>query len=248
MEQSKVGRYKFMAEPFHVDCNGELPMNVLSNCMLNAADFHSDARGFGITFLRENKCTWVLSRLAVEMNRMPYQYESFEIETWCEKIYRFFTDRNYNVYDGQGEIIGHARSVWAMIDIDTRKPLDLLSVQSGRLVDYVDPDLECPMEKPSHIKLHEGKLVKEYTSQYSDIDINGHVNSVKYMQHILDIFPMEKYKAQRIKRFEIAYVSECYYGNTLSFYKEEPEENISDIEVKCNDTVACRSRVVFENK
>ena len=248
MEQSKVGRYTFLAEPFHVDCNGELPMHVLSNCMLNAADFHSDARGFGITFLHENKCAWVLSRLAVEMKRMPKQYEHFDIETWCENIYRLFTDRNYIIYDAENNIIGYARSVWAMIDTETRKPLDLLSVQSGRLADYVDTHMNCPIEKPSRITLKINEPIWEHKAVYSDLDINGHFNSIRYMQHILDLFPAERYGKQHIKRFEIAYVSESYFGDVLSFYKEEPEPNTANVEVKCRDKVACRSKIIWIDK
>ena len=44
----KVGCYPFMAEPFHCDFNGRLFMGHLGNHMLNAADFHSSARGFGM--------------------------------------------------------------------------------------------------------------------------------------------------------------------------------------------------------
>ena len=35
----KVGRYPFMAEPFHCDFNGRLMMGHLGNHLLNAADF-----------------------------------------------------------------------------------------------------------------------------------------------------------------------------------------------------------------
>ena len=43
----KIGRYEFLAEPFHCDYSGRLFMGHLGNHMLNAADFHSTARGFG---------------------------------------------------------------------------------------------------------------------------------------------------------------------------------------------------------
>ena len=32
---------------------------------------------------------------------------------------------------------------------------------------------------------------------------------------------MEFFKEKRIKRFEMAYVAESYYGDILSFYREE---------------------------
>ena len=44
----KIGRYEFLAEPFHCDFSGRLFMGHLGNHMLNAADFHSSARGFGM--------------------------------------------------------------------------------------------------------------------------------------------------------------------------------------------------------
>ena len=88
--------------------------------------------------------------------------------------------------------------------------------------------------------------VATLTAKYSDIDINGHVNSIKYIEHILDLFPIEFFKEKRIKRFEMAYVAESYYGDILSFYREEVEEKEYDIEVKKNGTdVVVRSKVIF---
>ena len=55
----KVGCYPFMAEPFHCDFSGRLFMGHLGNHMLNAADFHSSARGFGMKYLMTIKRSWV---------------------------------------------------------------------------------------------------------------------------------------------------------------------------------------------
>ena len=81
----KVGRYEFLAEPFHCDFSGRLFMGHLGNHMLNAADFHSSARGFGMKYLMTIQRSWVLSRLAIEMTEMPQQYTKFNVETlWWE--------------------------------------------------------------------------------------------------------------------------------------------------------------------
>lgn len=81
----KVGRYLDMAEPFHCDFSHRLFMGHLGNHMLNAADFHSRDRGFGMDYLNSINKTWVLSRLAIEMDEMPLQYEKFYVETWVER-------------------------------------------------------------------------------------------------------------------------------------------------------------------
>ena len=144
-----------------------------------------------------------------------------------------------------GKTIGYARSVWAMISMETRKPADLLTLHGGSIVDYVC-DKECPIEKPGRIKISDKAVSTDYQTKYSDIDINGHVNSIKYIEHILDLFPIEVFKEKRIKRFEMAYVAESYYGDTLAFFKEEENEYEYNIEVKKNgDEIVCRSKVIF---
>ena len=149
---SKIGKYQFVAEPFHVDFTGRLTMGVLGNHLLNCAGFHASDRGFGIATLNEDNYTWVLSRLAIELDEMPYQYEDFTIWTWVENVYRLFTDRNFALLDKDGKKIGYARSVWAMINLNTRKPADLLALHGGSIVDYVC-DEPCPIEKPSRINV-----------------------------------------------------------------------------------------------
>ena len=245
-EENKIGTYQFVAEPFHVDFNGRLTMGVLGNHLLNCAGFHASDRGFGIATLNEDNYTWVLSRLAIELDEMPYQYEKFSVQTWVENVYRLFTDRNFAVIDKDGKKIGYARSVWAMINLNTRKPADLLALHGGSIVDYIC-DEPCPIEKPSRIKVTSNQPVATLTAKYSDIDINGHVNSIRYIEHILDLFPIELYQTKRIRRFEMAYVAESYFGNELSFFCDEVSENEFHVEVKKNGSeVVCRSKVIFE--
>lgn len=244
-EENKIGTYSFVAEPFHVDFTGRLTMGVLGNHLLNCAGFHATERGFGIATLNESNYTWVLSRLAIELEEMPLQYESFSVQTWIENVYRLFTDRNFAILNKDGKPIGYARSIWAMISMDTRKPADLLSLHNGSIVDYICQK-ECPIEKPGRIKVNQKELAGEVVTKYSDIDINGHVNSIRYIEHILDLFPLEIFREKRIRRFEMAYNAESYYGDTLAFYKEQVSENEYDTEVKKNgQEVVVRSKVIF---
>ena len=192
MTDQKIGVYNFVTEPFHVDFTGKLTMGVLGNHLLNCAGFHASDRGFGIAEINENHYTWVLSRLAIELEDMPRQYENFSIHTWIENVYRLFTDRNFELVNKDGKTIGYARSVWAMISMETRKPADLISLHGDSLNQYAS-DRECPIAKPGRIKVAQENPVSEYLIKYSDIDINGHVNSIKYIEHILNLFPMDTF-------------------------------------------------------
>ena len=245
--QDKIGSYHFVAEPFNVDFTGHLTLGVLGNHLLNCAGFHATDRGFGMATLNEDNYTWVLSRLAIELDDMPRQYEEFSVQTWVENVYRLFTDRNFAVLDKEGKAIGYARSVWAMINMNTRKPADLLSMHGGSIVDYICQDKLCPIDKPSRIKVTATEPEVSLTAKYSDIDINGHVNSIRYIEHILDLFPLDLYKQQHIRRFEMAYVAESYYGDTLSLYHDDEGEGMHQVEIRKNGSeTVCRSKLVFE--
>ena len=248
----KVGRYQFLAEPFHCDFSSKLFMGHLGNHMLNAADFHSTDRGFGMKYLLTINRAWVLSRLAIEMDEMPYMYTRFNVETWVESAMRYFTSRNFAVVGEDGKQYGYGRSIWAMIDTESRQPTDIYAINDGAINQWIETDKPCPIDKGGRVKMNEqAELVRTIDTYYNDVDINGHINSVKYIEHVLDLWNLDWYRTHHIQRFEIAYVAEAHQGDRLSFHRLQVADNefcvqITKSEPESNTSVeVCRSRVVF---
>ena len=242
----KIGSYRFMAEPFHCDYSGRLFMGHLGNHMLNAADFHSTDRGFGMQYLMSIKRSWVLSRLAIEMTEMPSQYTKFNVETWVDP------SRNFAVVgtstNGTEKIYGYGRSIWAMIDTESRQPTDIYDIDNGAIDKWIVKDKPCPIDKGGRVKMSDdAEFVRTIDTYYNDVDINGHINSVKYIEHILNLWPIEWYRKYQVKRFEIAYVAESHCGDKLSFYREALSEMEYCVRiVRTDGTECCRSKVVFQ--
>lgn len=235
-------------------------MSHLMNYVLTAADYHANGRGFGTDRLNPDGKTWVLSRFAIEMSRIPSRHESFYVETWVESVNKLFTNRNFRIVSAgrcrehagedspsgtsvscggdAGSIIGYGRSVWAMIDISTRQPVDLTEAYGGRIGDYiVDPvkdsagdDLlaqiaacvRTPIEKPSRIPMDgDCAFVRKVETYFSDVDFNGHINSVRYIDHILDTFPLVWHRDRCAGRLDIAFVAEGRGEEPLEIYSSE---------------------------
>lgn len=246
--EERVGTYPDYIEPFHVDFLGRVYPGVLCNDMLNAAGKHSGARGWGITELMKDRHTWVLSRFSVELNRIPVTGELINISTWVNHAIKLFTTRFFSLTLPDGTALGYGRSIWAMINTETRKPADLLTFRDGELLNWVvtEDEKPCPIAEMKTLRIRNATLAREVQTHYSDVDINGHINSMKYVEHIVNLLTREQL-ARGVKRLDIAYKSESYWGDTLSLYTEwEKDDEILLVDVKKpNGETAVQARITL---
>ncbi len=239
-----VEEYPFIVQPFEVDFRGKLTFPLLVNKLLNAAGHHADNRGFGMRDINKVNRSWVLFKISLDLTRCPKEREEIKVETWIEGLLRTFTQRNFAISDMEGNALGYARTVWAMIDTETRRPVNLMEYGIDQFIHQKD----CPVEKGGKIALIDDVEAQEsFTIKYSDVDINQHLNSAKYVEHIFDAFTLDEIKRHNlIKRFEIEYVEECRYGENVYIYKKEVEPHDFIIILKKeNGSVACKSRILF---
>ena len=152
-----------------------------------------------------------------------------------------------NPSEGGEKVYGYGRSIWAMIDTESRQPTDIFAIDNGAINNWIVNDKPCPIDKGGRVKMSDdAQLVRTIDTYYNDVDINGHINSVKYIEHVLDLWDLDWYRDHQIKRFEIAYVAEAHAGDQLSFYREQTADNEYCIRiVRTDGTECCRSKVLF---
>ncbi|WP_080903320.1 acyl-[acyl-carrier-protein] thioesterase [Parabacteroides sp. Marseille-P3160] len=239
---NKVGEYTYVTEAYSLDFRGRVMIPTLGNYLLHAATRHATGRGFGYSDMNQKQTTWVLSRLALQMEGYPLLDEPIRIYTWIDEVSRLFTERCFEITASDGKTLGYARSIWAAIDTESRRaaPLD-----ETALKEYLT-DRPCPIARPGKIRPVEGETEGVvYRVKYSDLDVNGHLNSIKYMEHILDLFDLETFRTKEISRFEIAYQAEGRYGMDLSLHLKELQENQYDAAI-CNEGKSiCRASIIW---
>ena len=134
-----------------------------------------------------------------------------------------------------------------MIDTSTRQPTDIFSIDDGAINDWIEKDKPCPIDKGGRVRMSDqAQLVREIDTYYNDVDINGHINSIKYIEHVLDLWPLDWYRDHAIHRFEIAYVAEAHAGDRLTFYREQTADDEFCVRIcKDSDVEVARSKVKF---
>ena len=234
--------YSFSVRPQDVDFQYRITPAALTDMLLNTAGMNADENGFGIRDLNNDDCSWVLLRMAVEIRRFPEQYEKIAVETWVEEVGRASTTRNFRITDAAGQLIAKAVSNWAMINVLTRRAQDLIALEGIHAFANGESN---EMEKPVRVQSLETEPVGEFNVKYSHIDINGHTNSIRYVEWITDCFSLDTYKSKQIKRFEINYMNEMLYGESVEIYQQEVKSDDFRFEIRKDDKTSCRARVVF---
>ena len=210
----KIDSFAFMAETFLTDAKGRLRPTTLCNYMLSCAGRHVDARGIGTT----TSLGWVLARLALHIGHTPMRGDRFRIETWIRNLYHGFTDRCIRVVDEQGKEIASMLTTFAMIDLKTRTAVDLNGDIGLRLNECMLPDEPLAIKRIPPINR---TAIEEVTFKrrphYSDIDCNGHMNSIRYLDHVLDALPIEYIESHNLTDFVAAYMKEGDRNEELSY-------------------------------
>jgi len=234
--------YIFKIYPSSVDFQGKLTVASLVELLMEAAGRHADENGFGMRQLNEFNASWVVLGLVLEINSYPAQYDEIKISTWIEKIQSIKTIRNFCIENAQGEVIASATSEWIMMDLAYRKPKNLFSLQGFKDFATGKESTAGRLEKLHPV---EGELADRLSVKYSDIDINGHVNSIRYIQWLCNCFDLSIYREKKIVRFEIHYLSELYENEEIKIFREEKEKNDFYFEIANNTKTACRAGMKF---
>ena len=237
--------YDFTVDLQRVDFQTNIKLSMLGDLLLTTAGMNADDNGFGFKDLQKNNYGWVLIRFAIEMKRYPLQYEKISIQTWVEDVNRAFTTRNFNIFDEKGEIIGSSASNWVAISEETRKPIDLELLAGLKEKASKEAGL---IEKSARVGKVNAEVSDSFTVRYNDIDINNHVNSIRYIQWITNLFSLDTFREKYVQRFDINYMDEAVWGDKIDICYEEKAEDDFLVEIKSNEKTACRARLLWKKR
>ena len=206
--------YNYRVEPQEVDFTLRATLASLGSSILNTAGVDAYGKGFGVDVLNADNHSWVLSRMAIEIDRRPEQYTDYTVATWISDYGRVLSTRNFTLTDAAGCEFGRAVTQWAMIDLTTRSAVDLSWV--GREHEEAVVPVPPPAAMPRKIRSVTPTQRTEHRVVYSDIDFNRHVNTMRYIEMMLDMLPVELLTCEAPVRLDIHFQKECRFGQTLS--------------------------------
>jgi medium-chain acyl-[acyl-carrier-protein] hydrolase len=223
-----------------VDFTGHATITGVCWSFLEAAWNHAHALGVGNSELQKLDKFWVLSRLLIEAKNYPAWGSVGTLRTWPRTVTHLFAMRDFEVLDPSGNVMIAGSSAWLVLDLASRRPqriskilpgLDALKNRSAlsrdpeKLPDCQIGDRHCPSPV-----------------RYSDLDVNGHMNSSCYISAALDAYPVEFHRAHSVRSLEINYLDETHAGQTLDVRSRQSAPSTFNHSMH-NDKEVCRMRL-----
>lgn len=159
---------------------------------------------------------WMLSRIRYELKRPLYGEENVTIKTWHRGGKGAVMYREFDLGVG-AEQVGQALSIWVLADLDTHKLLRMSGVTE---LEASSGGSLCRGDVLHKLRMPEGLLLAERRKlHYSETDINGHVNNVRYADFACDALGLERLgQGKFVSSLQLCYLQECLPGEELELF------------------------------
>lgn len=192
----------------------------------NVGAYHSDKAGYGALNVGVTKLSWILLEWKLKVIKRPIYGQTLTVNTWGRNMAKFFTYRDYEIYDENNDLCVIATSKWVLIDVESNKISrltdDIISrYQQEQKNVFQNDDIEkidIPNDYDSIIK---------YTVKRRDIDLNFHMHNLYYLDLAYEALPDDIYAQRPFDKVRISYKKEIKLGDTINCkYKKQENQNI----------------------
>jgi acyl-ACP thioesterase len=195
-----------------VNAQKRLGLIGLLGILQDVAWAHADHLGHGFEATMDEGAIWILSRQKLVVADWPVWRDQLTVRTWVRPIKGPLVHRDYEILVGDRKV-GECAAAWLTLDVRTRRPVRP-ALAGAPLRCRQDDALAVTPEK---IALRQDLAeAARFRVRNSDLDMNGHVNNTRYAQWILDSASPEAYRARRVVRYEVNFLTEVQVGDSVA--------------------------------
>lgn len=224
---NKIYREQFQISTIHLDRFGRMKNSMILYFAQEVATNHCKILGCDWDAMAAKGLFWAVIRHRIHIERLPRDGETITIETWPMPTTRTCYPRSMVAFDAQGNELFKVHSLWVLMDVNTRAMV--LPGKSGVDVDGVLRGTELPAPPSMPPKEGENRVLR--TVSFSDLDRNGHMNNVKYLDWVADLLPSDYHRENTPKDICLCYLNEAREGTQLSLNWTRTADNVLQVEV-----------------
>ncbi|XP_030489575.2 palmitoyl-acyl carrier protein thioesterase, chloroplastic [Cannabis sativa] len=256
VQDGLVFRQNFSIRSYEIGADRTASIETLMNHLQETALNHVKSAGllgdgFGSTpEMTKKNLIWVVTKMQVVIDRYPTWGDVVQVDTWVSASGKNGMRRDWVIRDsGTGAILTRASSVWVMMNKLTRRLSKMPEEVRGEIEPYFwnfDPVVEEDGRKLTKLDDKTADFVRTgLTPRWSDLDINQHVNNVKYIGWILESAPLPVLESHELSSLTLEYRRECGRDSVLRSLTTVSDAGVGDLGTPGG--VECQHLLQLEN-
>ena len=212
-----------------IDKDNKIKNVTLLEFFENIGSYHSDIAGYGADYTKQYGRGWVLLDWKMQVLKRPKYGDTLDVHTWAKTMNRATTYRDFEVYNQNKELCVIATSRWTMVNIREGK---IDKIDEDIIKAYAPENKDVFAEKEvKKLRLPESFTSEiEYKVRRKDIDINGHMHNIYYLDLAYEALPEEVYNGKQLDNIRIQYRKEIKLGEIVRCrYTNKGEKHIVTI-------------------
>ncbi|XP_024966610.1 palmitoyl-acyl carrier protein thioesterase, chloroplastic-like isoform X2 [Cynara cardunculus var. scolymus] len=226
VQDGLVFRQNFSIRSYEIGADRTASIETLMNHLQETALNHVKTAGllgdgFGSTpEMCKKNLFWVVTKMQVMVDRYPTWGDVVQVDTWVARSGKNGMRRDWLLRDCKtGEIVTRASSNWVMMNKETRRLSKIPDEVRAEIEHYfVDapPVVDDDNRKLPKLEETTADHVRDgLTPRWSDLDVNQHVNNVKYIGWILESAPQQVVEQYELASLTLEYRRECRKDSVL---------------------------------
>ncbi len=220
---SEFYEWKVTVDSRDVDGSGFCKASALLGYLQEAATQASIHGGFSReATLEAYGGFWMLTRMRYRLERPLRWSEELTIRTWHRGGRGASLYRDYDIF-ADGQRVGECVSQWVLASLADRRLIRLSTVTH---LEGTDGGALCKTETLRKLRMPETmEQAAGRHMNYSDTDINGHVNNTRYADFACDVIGVRgPEKGEYVAEMQIDYQAECRAGEELTLLRGQGGE------------------------
>ena len=202
------------------DCFGHCRPGALQYFLQDAATRHAAA----LSLSREElpgDYVWVITRIKFRLKNPIKYLTGVDVRTWHRGSSGIHFYRDFDILQ-DGLSVGSGVSAWVVLDIGSGKILRPSQINDKGSA-YIPPG-SIPENLP-RLPRPEGLVpAGSHTVGYTDLDINGHMNNVRYCDIACDALELQNHERCFVRSVWIQFVEQTMSGQTIFLFTARTAE------------------------
>ncbi|MDX9757711.1 MAG: thioesterase [Bacteroidota bacterium] len=217
-----IFRHTYFAQYHDCDTRQRLTVLAMMRYFEDIALLQSESYDVGLRYYESQRVAWLLNKWDIRIHDTPVFMDDVHVHTQPTAMRRFLANRRYRIVGDDGAARVDADSQWVFVDMARRRPTRIRE-EIFRTYGIIQESETLPAPAGIEVPLRVD-VTREFHIRKSDIDVNRHVNNIRYVDWAFDALPDTVALEGSLTRLRVHYRKEVHDGEEVRVRGELREE------------------------